>query len=141
MKLKFTNYRNFTKIEDMTELELKQYYYGRTYNKKLDKPMNEVIEFVKSTLEEGIQIQFVDVADEADKIIYQFCMDWDGGGTLHSNGEIDLIAKACQHSIEYCPTKELWDALGEAKATSKNMDLSVDFDYDEEDEDCFTEEK
>lgn len=140
MKLNFINYRHFKSIDGMSPLERKQYFGGSRYQRVIAASAEEIDAYLVSIFSEGISIEFVDVADDQGKVTYQWLTDTSGGASLHSDNTTDLIAKACQHSLEHCRTKALWFALADAQSRCENIRNKIDFTIDDDCEHRFIAE-
>ena len=118
MVLRFERYRLREKVAHMTDDEVDVLFSGSWVGKRKLTVAKKRGELERLWDESFAPVEIVDVVGEKAPLYWMYFGCY-GSAWLFDAKTKKLIATAADHSVDQCPSRELWEALGAAYRTSR----------------------
>ena len=137
MVLRFDRYRRRESLEQVADEEVDAFFSGSWVRKRRLTVAQKRKEMARIWEDELGPFEIVDVVDESGACKYWMYFWCGGSATVLDARTKKYVAGAAQHSIDTCPSRELWEALGVAYRTSP-IGIRQHIDFRATDESRFT---
>jgi hypothetical protein len=133
MKLRFDRYRLRKTLDQVTDDEVDAFYSGSWLRKRKLTVAKKREEMARIWDDELGPFEIVDVVDESGDCKYRMYFSAYGSAVLFDARTGKYIAGAAQHSLDACPSRELWEALGQAyRKSAPAIRQRIDFRVSDE---------